>query len=464
MASCRGYTEHWLATADDPLRIVTRLAASGHFGQYVVYEGVDGYSFAGDVLAEVSVYSDRLRADFDGVPVAEEPLHGATDRKEVLRRAARLLEALPVRGWRAYGWASFEAAYALAGLDLETAGVPLLRLMIPRTEIRLRDGKALIRTTGPASAQLCAAVTGELPAGSADDVPPGPVPVEVTADDGYRDAVAAAVRDIRAGELQKVILSRVVPVGFPVDLIASYAYGRRHNHPARSFLISFGGLGAAGFSPETVAEVRDGRVVTQPLAGTRALSGDPATDRRLREVLLSDPKEVYEHAISVQAAVRELGTVSEPGTVRVDDFMNVRERGSVQHLASTVSGRLAAGHDAWDALRATFPAVTASGIPKERAYACIRRHEDRPRGLYSGVVMTVDANGDMDTALTLRTVYQQDGRAWMRAGAGIVAQSEPDREFEETCEKLRSVSRCLVPAGPPRPGEETSMTATAIGR
>ncbi|QZL07104.1 salicylate synthase [Streptomyces sp. BHT-5-2] len=430
----------------------------------MVYEDGETYSFAGGVLAEISVYRNRLHVLFDGATVAEEALHDTAAREQVLRKVARHLSALPFRGWRAYGWAAFEASYALAGLDLEDDDTPLLQLMVPATEVRLTGGAALMRTVGPVPAELRAMVAGGPDSGPAEAEGPRPLPVDVTADDGYREAVASAVRDIRAGKLQKVILSRVVPVGFPVDLVSTYAYGRQHNRPARSFLLSFGELAAAGFSPETVTEVRDDHVATQPLAGTRALSGEAERDRRLREALLTDPKEVYEHAISVQTSVNELRTVSRPGTVRVEDFMSVKERGSVQHLASSVSGRLATGHDAWDALRACFPAVTASGIPKAAAYTCIRRLETQPRGLYSGVVMTVDANGDMDTALTLRTVYQRRGRAWLRAGAGIVEQSTPDREFEETCEKLRSISRWLVPAGSAAPAPEVSLSAPAIGR
>jgi anthranilate synthase component 1/salicylate synthetase len=136
--------------------------------------------------------------------------------------------------------------------------------------------------------------------------------------------------------------------------------------------------------------------------------------------------------------------VCEPESITVEEFMAVRERGSVQHLASRVAGQLAEGRDAWDAFAATFPSVTASGVPKAAAYAGIRAHERRARGLYSGAVLTVDQNGAMDAALVLRAVYRQNGRTWLQAGAGIVDQSRPVREFEETCEKLDSVARFLV--------------------
>jgi salicylate synthase len=221
--------------------------------------------------------------------------------------------------------------------------------------------------------------------------------------------------------------------------------GRRRNTPARSFLLRMDGLEAAGFSPEIVVAVgEDGTVVSQPLAGTRALTPDAATNSRLRAELLSSEKEIFEHAISVKVGNDELLTVCEPDSVGVRSLMTLEERGSVQHIASRVTGRLAPGHDAWDAFAAVFPAVTASGVPKEAAYAAIRRHETERRGLYSGAVLTVDESGELDAALVLRTVFRRHGRTWLRAGAGIVSQSQPAREFEETCEKLDSVARFLV--------------------
>ena len=126
--------------------------------------------------------------------------------------------------------------------------------------------------------------------------------------------------------------------------------------------------------------------------------------------------------------------------------MAVKNRGSVQHLGSTVAGRLSRGRTPWDALGATFPAVTAAGIPRRTAYECISALESSPRGLYAGAVMTANSDGELDAALVLRTMFQRDGVTWLQAGAGIVAGSKPELEFRETCEKLRSLSRFIVPA------------------
>jgi anthranilate synthase component 1/salicylate synthetase len=260
----------------------------------------------------------------------------------------------------------------------------------------------------------------------------------------YRDAVATALDELRGpGPLTKVILSRRVAVPVPLDLVATYVAGRRANTPARSFLLNLGGIGAAGFSPETVAEVTgDRQVVSRPLAGTRARTGAPDEDARLRADLLSDPKEVHEHAISVKLALEDLALVCDDTCTT--EYMTVAERGTVQHLASTVVGRLRPDRTPWQAFAALFPAVTATGIPKTPAYEVIRALEGRPRGLYAGAVLTYDVSGALDAALVLRSVFRQGDRCWLQAGAGIVRESQPAREHEETCEKLRSVAGYLV--------------------
>jgi len=432
------YVETSIEVAGDPLEVSARLAEAGPHGEFVIYEKDGQWSYAGGMLAEVTL--DRDGARLGGVRTARLPW---SDRP--LRQVEKLLGMVPVRGWRAYGTATFELSYAKDG-DLDHVdGRPLLHLVVPKSEVRIGSGRAWVRSTDPDTL----AVLVDLLVRPVDGRETEPVPLDVrhTGRDEYRAAVASAVQDIADARLQKVILSRLVQVDEDIDLVGTYVLGRRRNTPARSFLIRQGGLEAAGFSPEIVVSVTgDGTVVSQPLAGTRALTADAATNDRLRGELLSDEKEIYEHAISVKVGNDELLTVCEPDSVGVRSLMTLEERGSVQHIASRVTGKLAAGRDAWDAFAAVFPAVTASGVSKEAAYEAIRRYEPERRGLYSGAVLTVDESGAMDAALVLRTVYRQDGRTWLRAGAGIVGRSQPDREFEETCEKLDSVARFLVAA------------------
>jgi salicylate synthetase len=263
---------------------------------------------------------------------------------------------------------------------------------------------------------------------------------------GYRERVGTAIDKIVAGRYQKVILSRRVDVPFALDFPSTYRVGRPHNTSARSFLLRLGGLRALGCSPELVAVVRrDGVVVTEPLAGTRAFGRGDAHDRAARDDLESNSKEIVEHAISVRSSLQKIAEVAEPGTAVVKDFMTVRERGSVQHLGSTVGARLHASKDRMDALEALFPAVTASGIPKAESVDAILRLDEAPRGLYSGAVALFSVDGGMDAALALRSAYECDGKTWLRAGAGIIEESTPDREFEETCEKLTTLAPHLVP-------------------
>lgn len=442
MSSTRA--EHYFETrvefSDDPLHIATRLASSGLHSDHVVYENGGLWSYAGGARAEITVDRTGARLWQQDLPETFLPWNGRP-----LQQVQELLDSVAVPAWRAYGWAAFELSYVRYGRLEDLGDETLLHLIIPEVEVRWEQGGAHIRGNDPATLAALRNVMFEktpTPAGE-----PEPADVRGLGSSEYRDAVKIAVDEINGGRLDKVILSRTVEVETDIDLVTTYAAGRRSNNPARSFLLALGGLEAAGFSPEIVVGVSvDGHVVHQPLAGTRALTCDAAENERLHADLLASPKEVYEHAISVKIATDELAGVCEPGTVGVPDFMTVRPRGSVQHLASRVTGQLAGDARSWDAFEAVFPAVTASGVSKTDACAAIHRHELERRGLYSGAVITVDHTGVMDAALALRTVYREGGRTWLRAGAGVVGQSTPDREFEETCEKLDSVAKYLVPA------------------
>ncbi|MGW2545176.1 salicylate synthase [Kitasatospora sp. NPDC001574] len=454
MTNRHRFYERELPFAADAVAVGSALAASCD-DDYVLYENHGTVAWAEDPFATVAATVSSTAVTVDGltrhIEAAARPLDAVSQG----------LDALDIEGWRAYGWAPFELGHALYGTGRLQADTPIASLMVPRREIRFSEGTALLRAIEEAdldSLELRLAVALR----AAEQGAPGErveADVQHHGADAYKAAVAAAVEEIRSGRLQKVILSRVVPVTEPLDLPATYLAGRRGNDPARSFLLDHAGWKVAGFSPEIVTCVSvEGQVITQPLAGTRAFDGDPAADRARRSELYRDPKEVFEHAISVRLAVDEMAKVCEPDTVKVDDFMVIKERGSVQHLASKLSGGLAAGRTNWDALGALFPAITASGIPKRPACDLIARSESEPRGLYSGAVLTVDRDGEIDAALVLRSVYEHGGRTWLRAGAGIVADSTPERELEETREKLRSVSRFLVPAAADRTRQELAAS------
>lgn len=437
------YRESSFGPAADPLRLALRLARSGLFDDYVVYENNGAWTYAGGALSSVSLDAREVRTVVDGTETRT-PWTGSPGN--ALRVA---LAAAPVVGWNAFGWLSFEFATLLPAIASVGVAVPageLARLIVPRAEVRItRDGVVSRSVDADVNDRV-----REVLAASEERAVPLPTAVDIRADDsGYRERVAQGVREIRDERYQKVILSRRVDIPFTPDFHATYELGRRANTPARSFLLDLNGFRAAGFSPEVVATVDlGGQVTTQPLAGTRAFGRGAGVDAAARRDLESDPKEVFEHAISVRAVQEELVGVCRPGTVGIRDFMNVKERGSVQHLASLVGGTLTDSHTAWDALEAVFPAVTASGIPKRESLDAIVRLDAPRRGLYAGAVLTVSHDGALDAALVLRAVYEQDGRAWLRAGAGIVADSTSEREFEESCEKLTSVAPFVVRKSP----------------
>ena len=404
--------------------------------QYLLYECDGRWVLAAGVLAMVELDSDELRVIRDGV----------TQRQQWSGRPGPVLgeaiDRLLLETDQVFGWVAFEFGVYRYGLQERLAPqTPLARVFWPRTRIVVtRDA---VRLFG-APAGHCEAVRGLLGEGLRNM--PCARSVDVTADSsGYRDRVAAAVGEISTGSYHKVILSRSVEVPFALDFPATYRLGRQHNTPVRSFLLKLGGIRAVGYSPELVAAVdRDGAVITEPLAGTRALGRGPARDREARDELESDSKEIVEHAISVRSSLQEIAEIAEPGTAAVTDFMTVRERGSVQHLGSTISARLDPSSNRMDALETLFPAVTASGIPKAAGVDAILRLDEGPRGLYSGAVVMLSADGGLDAALTLRAAYESEGRTWLRAGAGIIEASEPEREFEETCEKLSTLAPYLV--------------------
>ncbi|UGT59769.1 salicylate synthase [Nocardia asteroides] len=419
----------------DPAAAMSRLAGADRFGEYVIYERQGEWVFAADPIGGIELDVDELRVSWQGEATAE----AWSGRPAAVLDQA--LARLPLGGRNAYGWIGFEfCAWALDAVAHVPERTTLAHLMVPRIEVRIDSSGHAVTGATPDEAEAILALIAE------DDEAPAATPAEIRLDPtGYRDRVAEAVGEINAGRYQKVILSRKVDLPFVVDVPATYRLGRANNTPARSFLLRLGGLEAAGFSPELVVAVDDERVVTtEPLAGTRAFGRGADIDAATKAELLADPKEIVEHAISVQTSFAEVAALAEPGTTAVSDFMAVRERGSVQHLASTVRGTLADDRSAWDALEVLFPSVTASGIPKREGVDSVFRLDHDPRGLYSGAVVTVSGTGALEATLVLRAVYQTTEGAWLRAGAGIVGQSRPEREFEETCEKLSSVAPYVV--------------------
>ncbi|MBX9625108.1 MAG: anthranilate synthase component I [Gemmataceae bacterium] len=290
--------------------------------------------------------------------------------------------------------------------------------------------------------------TAELPLRDIDPLAPRPSPPAPRVSSnftqpGYESAVRRAVEYITAGDAFQVVLSqrfRAETQARPFDV---YRALRVVNPSPFMFYLRAGDATLVGASPEIMCRVDGGEVVNRPLAGTRRRGQSPDADRRLAEELVADPKERAEHIMLVDLARNDVGRVAELGSVKVADLLTVERYSHVMHLSSTVTGRLRAGLTAFDALRAALPAGTLSGAPKVRAMEIIDELEPHRRGPYGGAVGYVDFGGDMDTCIALRTMVVRGTTADVQAGAGVVADSDPAAEYQETVNKAMSLLRAL---------------------
>lgn len=267
----------------------------------------------------------------------------------------------------------------------------------------------------------------------------------------FEEMVEQAKEDIRAGEVFQVVLSQRFSTPCAADALDVYRALRSSNPSPYMYLLRLpSGDGSTydvvGSSPEALVKVTGRRAITHPIAGSRPRGKTPEDDQRLAEDLLADPKERAEHVMLVDLGRNDLQRVCAAGTVDVVEFMNVRRYSHVTHLESTVVGDLRPDQSAYDVLVATFPAGTLSGAPKPRALSLIEHYEPSRRGVYGGVVGYLDFHGDLDMAIAIRTAVIKDGTAHVQAGAGIVADSVPTSEYEETVNKAAAALRAVATA------------------
>jgi len=277
-------------------------------------------------------------------------------------------------------------------------------------------------------------------------VEPLPEPESNTGRDAYHAMVRKAVEYINAGDAFQVVPSHRLAVPFQLPPFALYRSLRRLNPSPFLFFFDFGGYSVVGSSPEILVRLRDGVVTIRPLAGTRRRGATPEEDRALAAELLGDPKERAEHLMLLDLGRNDVGRVSEIGSVSVKEQFTVEQYSHVMHIASHVEGRLAEGYDAIDALFAGFPAGTVSGAPKVRAMEIIDELEVSRRGVYAGAVGYFAADGGMDTCIALRTALVKDGTMYVQAGGGVVADSDPESEWQETLNKARALVRAAEEA------------------
>lgn len=408
---------------------------------YMIYENQEEIAVAIGEYLFIEVYKDRL------ITICGENKEEYLV-KNISKDLHEMLKSLKLEDWRLYGISDFNYAKNTFLHNVSQKDI-LMQLFIPNIDIRITNSLIKVKSINNhknifSKVKNCISEMKDYV--SKKEVENTNIDIIKSVDEEYyKKIVAKGINEIENNDYDKVILSRKIILNRKISVIDSFINGRQFNTPARSYCMKIKDLEVVGFSPETVVEVDNNRnVYTFPLAGTRALTNDLSINKKLKENLLKDPKEIAEHAISVKLAYEELETICDKESVSVIKFMEVLERGTVQHLASRLKGKLKDELNEWDAFTTLFPAVTASGIPKVECIDAIDRLEKDERGLYSGGVITCDKNGTLDVALVLRTAFQNNVETWVRVGAGIVKLSNPERELEETKEKVGSIVNQLV--------------------
>ncbi len=404
--------------------------------------------------------SETLRSD--------DPL-GELERRMAAFRPARLPELPPFTSGVA-GYAPYDAVRYVERLpdpppdDLHLPDLSFAfydRLIVFDNVTKSLDVVVLARVDDPSPAGIAAAyetACGRVDATIADlsrpavwppaaDIGPRSLPPDFLESathstfprEQFLTAVDKAIEYIRAGDIFQVVLSRRLEVPFDLPALELYRTLRVVNPSPFMFYLRTPDGTLVGSSPEIMVRVVDDLITVRPLAGTRPRGATPEEDAALAEGLLADPKERAEHVMLIDLGRNDVGRVAAIGSVMLSDVMAIERYSHVMHITSNVTGRLAAGRTAFDALRACLPAGTVSGAPKIRALEIIDEFEPQRRGPYAGAVGYIDFGGAMDTCIALRTVVVTGGKAYVQSGAGIVADSVPENEFEETLNKAKGM-------------------------
>ncbi|HLP41517.1 MAG TPA: anthranilate synthase component I family protein, partial [Fibrobacteria bacterium] len=324
---------------------------------------------------------------------------------------------------------TLEAAYqsardAIAALEADLAG-PLPR---------------------PEGARGPAATDGRTPGGGNAEKKNAAWESNFTAE-GYQEGVRRCKEFIKAGDAFQIVLSQRFTTRPVADAVTIYRALRSINPSPYMYYLDYGSFEVVGASPETLVKVQGGLAETKPIAGTRRRGKDEAEDAALEKELLADAKETAEHLMLVDLGRNDVGKVSAFGTVQVTQFMAVERFSNVMHIVSVVKGRLKEGLHPLTALLSCLPAGTLSGAPKIRAMEIIDSLEPHRRGLYGGAICYMDFRGNLDSCIAIRTMVLKDGTAYVQAGAGIVADSDPESEYEETRHKAKAIMTAVDLAG-----------------
>jgi anthranilate synthase component I len=467
------------ADLDTPVSLMLKLAEAR--ADTFMLESVTGgevrgrYSVVGmkpDLIWQCHGSQSRInrQARFD--PTAFDPLPGhplETLRALIAESAVDMPADLPPIAAGLFGYLGYDMIRLvehLPNVNPDPLGLPDAVLMRPSVVAVLDGVKGEVTVVAPAwvasglSARAAYAQAAERvmdalrdldrapPAGRdlGEAAPSGDLRSNFTRE-GYLAAVEKARDYIRAGDIFQVVPSQRWTMDFALPPFALYRSLRRTNPSPFLFFFNFGGFQVVGASPEILVRLREGEVTIRPIAGTRKRGATPEEDRALEADLLSDPKELAEHLMLLDLGRNDVGRVAKIGTVRPTEQFIIERYSHVMHIVSNVVGQIAEGHDALSALLAGLPAGTVSGAPKVRAMEIIDELEPEKRGVYGGGVGYFAANGEMDFCIALRTAVLKDEKLYIQAGGGVVFDSDPAAEYEETVNKSNALRRAAQDAG-----------------
>ena len=348
-------------------------------------------------------------------------------------------------GYLSYDWVTRLEPVPLPPPHADDAGIPEMQFMLASCVVAFDHVRRTMSVIGPADETERVLDALRMPAAAAPGEPHDEGErVHETSRERYMQAVGVAKEHIAAGDAFQILMSQRVRRSTEVSPFAIYRALRAVNPSPYMFLLDLGEHQLVGSSPETHVRLDlDGTCELRPIAGTRPRGADRADDDRLAEELMASPKERAEHVMLVDLGRNDLSRVCEPGSVRVERYMEVERYSHVMHIVSRIFGRIRPDRDAAALLRATFPAGTMSGAPKVRAMQIIGELEGRRRGAYAGAVGYLGFGGDMDTCIAIRTIVMRDGVAYLQAGAGIVADSDPAAEHDECTNKMAALQTAI---------------------
>lgn len=467
------------ADLDTPVSLMLKLAEAGT--DTFILESVTGgevrgrYSVVGmkpDLIWQCQGQSSRINreARFDAAAFQDQPGHPLDNLRALIAESRiDMPEGLPSIASGLFGYLGYDMIRLvehLPNVNPDTLGVPDAVLMRPSVVAVLDGVKGEVTLVAPAwagsglSARAAYAQAAERVMDALRDLdraPPAGRDLGQVASvgemrsnfshDAYKAAVDRAKDYIRAGDIFQVVPSQRWSQSFELPPFALYRSLRRTNPSPFMFFFNFGGFQVVGASPEILVRLREGEVTIRPIAGTRKRGATPEEDKALELDLLSDQKELAEHLMLLDLGRNDVGRVAKVGTVHPTEKFVIERYSHVMHIVSNVVGEIAEGQDALSALLAGLPAGTVSGAPKVRAMEIIDELEPEKRGVYGGGVGYFAANGEMDFCIALRTAVIKDETLYIQAGGGVVYDSDPEAEYQETVNKSKALRRAAEDAG-----------------